>query len=178
VGGVKKHQKAFDYSRALQNEAEYEATRRFVLAIKAEVETVWTSYQAEVGYLVEQLQSGEGLEVTCKLRQQYFTVYNSNAQFLGHVEDDELRAAIVRTYTFAKGLIDSHLINNNLLQQYRAISGLNVSSYSSIIQQNQQNTIRQRKAFGSEVKKAYQQTKESIGVLLELMRRSELLGKK
>lgn len=146
--------KAFNYSRSLQDEADRESLRRLLLAIKAEVETVWSGYQLEAGHLVESLLPGEGLALTYKLRQQYFTVYDSNAQYLGHVEDDQLRAAIVRTYTLAKGLIDTHLVNNDLLVQYENISGFDVSSYSAIIQQNQQNTIRRWKAFGTEIKTA------------------------
>lgn len=111
--GSKSAKQQFDYSRALQNEAEREATRRFLLAIKAEVETVWTGYEHEVGHRVHALEAGFGLDVTYRLRQQYFTVYDSNAQYLGHVENDELRSAIVRTYTLAKGLIDSHLLDND-----------------------------------------------------------------
>lgn len=116
--------------------------------------------------------------LTYKLRQQYFTVYDSNAQYLGHVEDDQLRAAIVRTYTLAKGLIDTHLVNNDLLVQYENISGFDVSSYSAIIQQNQQNTIRRWKAFGTEIKTAYNLTKESVTLLLDLLNQSDALTKK
>ena len=82
-GGARR---AFQNSKALQDEAERETTRRLLLAIKAEVETIWYDYQLEVGCRVEALEPGYGLNLVYKLRQQYFTVYESNAQFLGHVE--------------------------------------------------------------------------------------------
>ena len=141
--------KAFNYSRRLQEEADRESLRRLLLAIKAEVETVWSGYELEAGHMVESLKPGEGLALTYRLRQQYFTVYDSNAQYLGHVEDDQLRAAIVRTYTLAKGLIDTHLVNNDLLAQCNRLAGLNQSQYHVL--QDQENAERDWKAFGAEV---------------------------
>ena len=166
---------AFNYSRTLQDEAEQEATRRLLLAIKAEVETIWAGYQLEVGRHIERLKAGEGLDLIYKLRQHYFTVYDSNAQYRGHVEDDELRAAIVRTYTLAKGLIDTHLVNNDLLFQYNNVAGLDLKTYSAVLQQNQQNATQRWKAFGAEIRTAYQQTKESVSLLLHLLSQSGLL---
>jgi hypothetical protein len=175
-------ERAFNYSRTLQDEADREALRRLLLAIRAEVETVWNGYQLEVGRLVESLKDGEGLaliyKLIYKLRQQYFTVYDSNAQYLGHVENDELRAAIVRTYTLAKGLIDTHLVNNDLLFHYNNVAELDLKTYSAVLQQNQQRTKRDWQAFGVEIKTAYRQTKESVTLLLRLLNESELLEKK
>jgi hypothetical protein len=171
-------ERAFNYSRTLQDEADREALRRLLLAIRAEVETVWNGYQLEVGRLVESLKDGEGLALIYKLRQQYFTVYDSNAQYLGHVENDELRAAIVRTYTLAKGLIDTHLVNNDLLFHYNNVAELDLKTYSAVLRQNQQRTKRDWQAFGVEIKTAYRQTKESVTLLLRLLNESELLEKK
>jgi hypothetical protein len=89
-----------------------------------------TSELFSAGRFVRATERWGGLNLVYKLRQQYFNFYDSNAQYLGHVKDHELRTSIVRTYTLAKGLIDSHLINNDLLQQYNAISALDVRSYS------------------------------------------------
>ena len=74
--------KAFNYSRRLQEEADRESLRRLLLAIKAEVETAWSGYELEAGHMVESLKPGEGLALTYRLRQQYFTVYDSNAHIL------------------------------------------------------------------------------------------------
>jgi hypothetical protein len=168
--------RSFAYSRTLQDEAQKETTRRLLLAIKAEVETIWAGYQLEVGRHIEAMEAGDGLNLIYKLRQHYFTVYDSNAQYLGHIDDDELRAAIVRTYTLAKGLVDTHLVNNDLLTQYNAVAGLDLRTYSGVIQQNQQNSLQRWKAFGIEMKSAYQQTKESVEKLLQLLDQSELIA--
>jgi hypothetical protein len=162
--------KSFDYSRNLQNGAEKETTRRLLLAIKAEVETIWSNYQQEVGCLVESLEPGHGLNLIYKLRQHYFTVYDSNAQFLGHVEDDKLRVAIIRAYTLAKGLVDSHLLNNDLLAKHRDTQGFGLSS--------QTGAAAHWRDFGITIKAAYEETKESVELLLQLLNQSELLRHK
>jgi hypothetical protein len=172
---------AFDYSRLLQQEAEREASRRLLLALKAEVETIWNGYQLEVGHHIEALKDGQGLDLVYKLRQQYFTVYDTNAQFLGHVENDQLRTAIVRTYTLAKGLVDTHLLNNDLLAQHKAVAQFDLRPAATpfstqILQQNQQRVMQQWKAFGTEIKNAYFQTRHSVEQLLELLSQSELLA--
>ena len=172
--------KAFDYSRTLQNEAEREATRRFLLAIRAEVETIWNGYQLEVGHLVEALKPGQGLNLVYKLRQQYFTVYDSNAQYLGHVEDDQLRVAIVRTYTLAKGLVDTHLVNNDLLALHKQMAQVNLGATAPMRAGAQgfiNKALTDWQTFGGEVKTTYVQTKESVDLLLRLLNESEALTK-
>jgi len=173
--------KAFDYSRSLQSEAEREETRRFLLAIKTEVETIWNGYQLEVGHMVDALKPGQGLNLVYKLRQQYFTVYDSNAQYLGHVEDDQLRTAIVRTYTLAKGLVDTHLVNNDLLAHHNQMAQVNLGG-ASVMRAGAQGFINKAltewQTFGGEVKTAYMQTKESVDLLLRLLNESEALTRK
>jgi len=172
--------RAFNYSRALQNAADREALRRLLLAIKAEVETIWNGYEVEVGHLVESLKPGEGLAVRYKLRQQYFTVYDSNTQYLGHVEDDQLRTAIIKTYTLAKGLIDSHLVNNDLLAYHRQMERVNLGPtalFAAGVEGFKQKALNEWKTFGPEVKTAYQQTKESVELLLHLLNESDVLKK-
>lgn len=177
--GSKSAKQQFDYSRMLQVEAEREATRRFLLAIKAEVETIWTGYEHEVGHRVGALQPGEGLPVTYRLRQQYFTVYDTNAQYLGHVEDDELRSAIVRTYTLAKGLIDTHLVNNDLLERMNAVAVTIYGTPQQLIAQQEKLIASENwQAFGTELKTAYQQTKQSMERLVQLLDKSDALMKK
>ncbi len=168
--------RAFTYSRTLQDEVEQETVRRLLLAIKAEVETIWGGYQLEVGHRIEALKPGQGLDLVYKLRQQYFTVYDSNAQFLGHVENDELRTAIVRTYTLAKGLVDTHLLNNDLLAKHKAVSEFDLRQFANpILRQNQERVKQDWQAFGAEIKTAYQQTKESVSLLFHLLSQSGLL---
>ena len=48
----------------------------------------------------------------------YFTIYNSNAHLIGKIEDDSLRSEIVRTYSRAKGLLDSLRLNNSFVSGY------------------------------------------------------------
>jgi hypothetical protein len=50
----------------------------------------------------------------------YFTVYHSNGLLLTRIKDDELRHATIKTYTKAKGLIDSFRMNNDLFDRWFA----------------------------------------------------------
>ena len=47
----------------------------------------------------------------------YFTVYTSNAFLIGQIKNNDLRKAIVRTYTLSKSLLDSLRINNHFVEQ-------------------------------------------------------------
>lgn len=45
-------------------------------------------------------------------------MFNSNASLIGHINDNELRKQLVKTYTLAKGLIDTYSMNNELVLKY------------------------------------------------------------
>jgi gas vesicle protein len=108
---------AFHYSRSLQAEADRETLRRLLSTIRTEIRTTWDAYQSEAGRHIDP-SDHQPLHVRYDLKQQYFSVYDSNAQFLGIIENDNLRAAIVRTYTLFKRLIDLHVMNNDLREAH------------------------------------------------------------
>ena len=156
---------AWENEHKRQAEAERAAVRGFLLAIRTEVETIWQGYVQEVAEKIESLQPGQPLRFIYRLRQKYFTVYESNCHLLVQVPDDELRQAIVQTYVTAKGLIDSHLVNNDLNDKY-----------DSFVETNQRTVaLEQLRAFAPEMRNAYELTKASVGRLIQLMDRSDLL---
>jgi hypothetical protein len=73
--------KAFEYSQTLQKGAEDEATRRFLRAIQAEIETIWSGYQSEIGDRFQAMSVEKGFPLNYRLGRNSFTVYDSNAQF-------------------------------------------------------------------------------------------------
>lgn len=123
------------------------------------------------------MKDGQGLELVYKLRQSYFTVYDSNVQFLGYVADDQLRARIIRTYALAKGLVDTHLLNNDLLARYEAIKDVNPGTgvFQGGVVVHQHKALQAWQGFGPEIKIAYEQTKNSVELLLRLIAQSALL---
>lgn len=168
---------AFNYSRSLQDEAERETLRRLLLAIRTEIATTWEAYESEAGRHVNSLDY-QPLQLRYDLRQQYFTVYDSNAQFLGHIENDELRSAIVRAYTLFKRLIDVHLLNNDLRERHNEViksRGADPYGYAwRQFNESVQRAFDEWQEFGGEVKKAYLETKNSVADLLKLLDKSAL----
>ena len=76
-------------------------------AIHDEVETVFERYQETMGAGLESLKEGEPLLMYYPLVSDYFTVYNGNSFLIGRIPDNDLRKQIIKTYTLAKGMIDS-----------------------------------------------------------------------
>jgi len=82
---------------------------------------------------------------------------------LGHLEDDALRSAIVRTYTLLKGLADTHVVNNELHQK------LDLMTQSTFGYAAANNSWIE---FAWEIKAVYTQTKENVDRLNELLQQS------
>ena len=76
-------------------------------AIHDEIETLWDNYMDGIGHHTEALADGQPLNIYYPVTQEYFTVYNTNAFFIGRIRDHDLRKLIVSTYSKARGLIDS-----------------------------------------------------------------------
>ena len=157
---------AWENEHKRQAEAQRAVVRGFLLAIRGEVETIWQGYVHEVADRIESLQPGQPLRFVYRLRQQYFTVYESNCSLIVQVPDDELRRAIVETYVTAKGLIDTHLVNNDLNDKYDAF--LETDQRTAALEQ--------LRAFAPEMKTAYELTKASVARLMQLMNQSDLVA--
>lgn len=88
-------------------------------ALAVEIGALWGFHMQRVGALVENLKPGEAIEFYYPLTQDYFTVYNKNADKLGKVPSDELRTTIVTCYNKAKKVIDGFKYNNELYMDWR-----------------------------------------------------------
>ncbi len=95
-----------------------EHIRSFLQAILDDCKTVWQQYQDEMGSRVEALEEDKPLDFFYLIISDYFTIYHMNAILLPRVENEDLRRAIVTTYTKGKGLLDSFRLNNDLVQKY------------------------------------------------------------
>ena len=61
---------------------------------------------------------GKPYEGLFTAHQDYFTVYHANAELVMQIEDAELRHSIFKTYTRAKGLLDTVSMNRLYLERY------------------------------------------------------------
>jgi hypothetical protein len=116
------------------------------------------------------LPEGQPLRWIYKVRQNYFTVYESNCGALGQIEDDDLRAAIIGAYVDAKGLLDNHLVNNDLFEAYQR--AVRVPSDPGLIR-----TLEgELSNFGAIISDSYEQARMSVKTVLELMDRHGVKG--
>jgi len=92
--------------------------RGILQAIHDEIEILWKVYSSVIGDKFESLQDGKPFLIYWPVNQNYFTVYENNAEFIGKIKDNNLRKQIVTTYTLAKSLIDSFCFNNTMVQKW------------------------------------------------------------
>jgi len=71
-----------------------------------------------IGNDIEKLPDGSGIERYYPVTQEYFITFRANAHLIGHVQNDELRALMIKTYIKAQGLIDAYRLNNRFNEEY------------------------------------------------------------
>lgn len=99
-------------------DAETQAVRAFRKAILTELQSILSHYLESVGNELGKHTKDQPFMVYYQASEDYFTIFNSNAHLIGKVEDDALRSEIVRTYSRAKGLLDSLRLNNSFVRGY------------------------------------------------------------
>lgn len=160
---------ALKHNRNLQEAGQRLALRGVLLAMRAELETLWWRYEKDFGSDMQKLAPGEAFMTLYPFRQDYFTVYDSNCGLIGQIPDDNLRSAIVNAYMSGKGLIDTHLHNNYLIERYEESERLN---YPAFMKSRAMQAI---KNYGAAVKDSCDETKNAVQRVLHLMNESDLM---
>lgn len=162
----------------LQQQKEKEVIAGLLQAIHDEVETIWDRYQEGMGVHLEALPENQPLLMYYPVVQDYFTVYNSNAFLIGHIEDHDLRKEIVSLYTMAKGLVDSYRLNNDLVQKFE---------YWDVLFQESQKDVHKNKAvahygsltsYAKTIRKQHDLLKDKVSRLLRTIRKSGVMMEK
>lgn len=104
-----------DFHRNTRQSEKAEETKGVIQAIYTELSCLWIIYRDEFMEEWGNLPPGEALRIYYPLTQDYFTIFNSNSSQIGQIPHEELRTAIVKAYLSAKGLVDSHRLNNRIL---------------------------------------------------------------
>lgn len=84
--------------------------------IHAEIATVMDRYRSTVGNELERERNTDrefGGYLTAQ--QGYFSLYEQSGAVLGRLEDAELLQSIIATYTLMRAMIDSHIIQHEIL---------------------------------------------------------------
>ena len=122
--------------------------------IHDEIETLWEGYISSVGAHAEALQDKNPLMVFWPITQDYFTIYDTNAFFIGKIKDHDLRKYIVATYSKARGLIDTYRMNNELLQRFEYAAILAEESQTQVHQINAQARYQSLVQYASQDRKS------------------------
>jgi hypothetical protein len=89
--------------------------RRYLRAVRDELETVWKSYSDDIGTDVEALQPDQRLDYHYPIFEDLLPVYHGNIATILNLEDHELRKQIVVTCTSFMTLMDCFRFHNSML---------------------------------------------------------------
>lgn len=151
----------------MQYAAQRATVQGVLLGLRAEIVTLWEIYTAEFGSVLEQLNDGEAFLYHYPLHQNYFSVYESNAPLFGQIPDDAVRKAIVTTYLKGRGLIDSHLYNNHLIEKYGALQQLRDDTVSARYNAQIDAALANLNEYGTFIKQSYFEMKALVSDLTE-----------
>ena len=99
-------------------EEEIKQEMRLLQALHDEFDTVWARYFKTLGCLLEAVPEGGALTSHFPISSDYFPVYKGNTASIGSIQNKEIRRGIVSVYTQGSGMIDSYLLNNDLIADW------------------------------------------------------------
>jgi len=160
---------------AIQEQSNRATIRGVLLGIKTEIEANVKGYIEETKEFWATYSEGKPFLFIYDVTQNYFIVFDSNAYILGQIEDDDLRESIIVAYLNAKGLIDSHLLQNKKIREFEKFSLEHLERGHPTAEVNRINAdILQT---SRSLKYAFDQTKSSVDILLKKINSSNLILK-
>lgn len=160
------------------NKSEEKIIQGLLQAIHDEIETVIDRYQDSMGMRLETLPSNQPLLIYYPLVSDYFSVYHGNTFVIGRVPDNDLRKQIIKTYTTAKGIVDSFRMNNDLVHKFE---------FSNKLFQETQQAVHEQQAiahhavlieYAEVLKSGHQKLKNEAALLLRMLRKHGVLSEK
>ena len=148
--------------RDLRDQKEEAEINAFIHAVMAEVETLWETYYESAGKRLEALEKGKAFMYFYPISQDYFTVYNGNAFFIGRIGNPRLRRTIVEAYTKARGLIDSFRLNNDMVQKWNHLDLMRQDSQNPVLIHMMWMQEQSLVHHAVKLREIHQQTKESL----------------
>jgi len=167
---------AHNLEKAESAKKETEHIHGLLQAIHDEIETLWESYSATAGAQIDSLRDGNAMLMYWPLTQDYFTIYNTNAFFIGKIKDHDLRKQIVATYTKSRGLIDSFRMNNDLLQKWEHADMLFQESQNQLHKNHAHARYQSLVQYAASLKKGHAELKFMVSALLRHLRKEGVLS--
>lgn len=140
-----------------------------------EIETLWETYNKGVGVKLEALGDNQPFIWYYPVTQEYFTVYNGNSFLIGQIDNNDLRRAIIISYTKARGLIDSYRFNNDLLQKYEYWPFLFQETKNPIHEANKIAYITSLTKYANGLKISHNELKQQVNDLLRMLHKHGVL---
>lgn len=144
--------------------SEQETVRALLCAFREELTAIFQRYNDTAAPDLEALAQNQPFLYVYPVVNDFFTIYNSNARFIGRIPDDRVRAQVVKTYVLAKGQVDSFRMNNVLVDKFERASAMfnetKKPEHQAFAQAAYQQLVSYApvlKAGNNEVKQAYQQ---------------------
>ncbi|MBO1361977.1 hypothetical protein J2D73_19530 [Acetobacter sacchari] len=110
--------------------SENQKIKQTLLAIRSEIDTVYTRYYKEAGQTLETVPSQNAVPIFYPVEEEYFPVYKNNTIYIGYIQNELTVQHLIKCYTLAAGLIDSIRLNNAMYSQYVALHSAIESSCS------------------------------------------------
>jgi len=170
--------KAFEHQQIHADENEEKLIRGLLQAIHDEIETIWDRYQDTMGSQLDVLKNDEPLNFYYPLVSDFFTVYNGNSFIIGRIPDNDLRKQIIKTYTLAKGMVDSFRLNNDLVGKFEAANKIYQETEEEIHKQHASAHYRGLIIYANTLKHSHQSLKQEVSLLLRTLRKHGVLSEK
>jgi hypothetical protein len=183
VGGIiagffalKSTQKSFDNQKSQADESEKKLIKGVLQAIHDELETIFERYQDTMGIRIENLKEHEALAFYYPLVSDFFTVYNGNSFLIGRIPSNDLRKKIIKTYTLAKGMVDSFRLNNDLVSKWEFSEKLYAESQLEVHQKQAKAHYSALVDYASSLKEGHASLKIEVNDLLRELRKNGVLN--
>lgn len=124
IGGLLALVGVYWQHRMARKTAEANEKRKIKALLQAfhdELQTLWGLYMKAVGTKLEEHEDDKPFLFFWTVYQDYFTVFNSNAAYIGEIEDETLRKTIIVAYNQARAVLDSFQVHNKTFADYERL---------------------------------------------------------
>ena len=173
---IKSTQNSFDHQMKQSDASEENLIKGVLQAIHDEIETVNDQYQDTMGARLDSLPDGEALAFYYPLVSDFFAVYNGNCFLIGRIPNNDLRKQIIKTYTLAKGMVDSFRLNNELVGKFEHSHNIYEETQEEIHRKHAVAHHESLVEYAKVLKASHKILKSEISNLLRALRKNGVLN--
>lgn len=175
---IKATTKSFQHQRVHAEENEEKLIKGLLQSIHDEIETIYERYQDTMGARLESLLEGDALVFYYPLVSDFFAVYNGNSFLIGRIPDNDLRKQIIKTYTMAKGMVDSFRLNNDLVGKFEFSNKVYEESHQEVHKKQAMAHYAELVDYAKTLKASHIDLKKEVTALLRVLRKNGVLNEK